>query len=302
MVHNLDSSTYFEGYGRREGERAELFAQGLLQAPLNLTSPTITINSIFTGTDSEDRLHPSSPLERFNNQNDLKEYIHGMFDVVYTMEYLEAQSVLKQSDADKKKWWRTVENYYVQDSKTGKDTHAGNTFRDLTDEQISKLTDFNSLIDNNILNKREYGYGNKENDGSLKLKRNWYYTISQMSSVYAALDNPNGAPGDFMFKRIAYELLADKGYDAGFIPYVSNKLKDIALANGSRVTSGNKQVGLITDDLVLKEVYSGQYTSWSDFKKSMYQERIEKLNNIKPITKHTQHLSLIHISEPTRPY
>ncbi|MDO4667194.1 MAG: ZmpA/ZmpB/ZmpC family metallo-endopeptidase, partial [Streptococcus sp.] len=283
MVHNLDSSTYFEGYGRREGQGGEFYARGFLQAPYNLTSPSLTINSIYSGEDSN-RLHTNKPAERFNNQQDLKEYVHGMLDVIYTMEYLEAQSVLKQSDANKKKWWKTIENYYVQDSQTGKDTHAGNSFRELSDEQVAKLKDFNSLIDNNIVNKREYGYGNKQDDGSFKMDRNGYYLISQMSSVYAALDNPNGGPGDFMFRRMAYELLADKGYDEGFLPYASNKLKDLALANGKTITSGNSQVGLVTDDLVLKTVYSGKYASWSDFKKAMYQERIAKLANLKPIT------------------
>ena len=43
-------------------------------------------------------------------------------------------------------------------------------------------------------------------------------------------------------------------------------------------------MGLITDSLVLKNVFANQYASWSDFKKDMFNHRIRKQDQLKPIT------------------
>ena len=42
------------------------------------------------------------------------------------------------------------------------------------------------------------------------------------SPIYAGLNNPNGTPGDVMFRKTAFELYAEKGYYQGLLPYVSN--------------------------------------------------------------------------------
>ena len=49
-----------------------------------------------------------------------------------------------------------------------------------------------------------------ENKDSGKYARNGYLSLSLFSPIYSALSNPNGAPGDVMFRRTAYELLAAK--------------------------------------------------------------------------------------------
>ena len=106
------------------------------------------------------------------------------------------------------------------------------------------------------------------------------------SPIYAALSNPKGAPGDIMFRKTAYELLAEKGYQDGFLPYVSNQYAEEAKRNGDITYSDwlRKDVGLITDSLVLKNVFANQYVSWSDFKKDMFNKRIRKQDQLKPIT------------------
>ncbi|HGR4727261.1 TPA: ZmpA/ZmpB/ZmpC family metallo-endopeptidase [Streptococcus pneumoniae] len=158
-------------------------------------------------------------------------------------------------------------------------THAGNKVRPLTDEEVANLTSLNSLIDNDIINRRSY-------DDNREYKRNGYYTISMFSPVYAALSNSKGAPGDIMFRKIAYELLAEKGYHKGFLPYVSNQYGAEAFASGSKTFSSwhGRDVALVTDDLVFKKVFNGEYSSWADFKKAMFKQRIDKQDNLKPIT------------------
>ena len=279
MTHNSDGSIYFEGYGRREGLGAELYARGLLQSTPSPNEPTITLNTLFkTDKDSKTRMHTYNFKERVQNAADLQHYVHGMFDMIYTLDYLEGTSMVKQSDAAKLQWFRKMENYYITD-KYGKQTHAGNQTRSFTAEEIKQLTSFESLIDNDVITRRE-------NKDSGQYPRNGYLSLSLFSPIYSALSNPNGAPGDVMFRRTAYELLAAKGYHEGFVPYVSGKFSEEAVAEGKITWDGwlRRDVGLVTDQKVLENVFKGEYDSWASFKKAMYQERIDQLTKLKPIT------------------
>ena len=279
MVHNSDGHIYFEGKGRREGLGAELYALGLLQSADSLDKDAIVLNTLYKGDkDSPTRLHTYDPTSRFTSAAALQEYVHGMYDVLYTLDAMEANAILTKSNDVKKKWFRKIENFYIED-KYHKQTHAGNSVRPLTDAEVSKLTSLDALIDNNIINRRAY------RDKS-DYTRNGYHLISMFSPIYAALSNPKGAPGDIMFRKTAYELLAEKGYQDGFLPYVSNQYAEEAKRNGDITYSDwlRKDVGLITDSLVLKNVFANQYVSWSDFKKDMFNKRIRKQDQLKPIT------------------
>ena len=279
MVHNSDGHIYFEGKGRREGLGAELYALGLLQSADSLDKDAIVLNTLYKGDkDSPTRLHTYDPTSRFTSAAALQEYVHGMYDVLYTLDAMEANAILTKSNDVKKKWFRKIENFYIED-KYHKQTHAGNSVRPLTDDEVSKLTSLDALIDNDIINRRAY------RDKS-DYTRNGYHLISMFSPIYAALSNPKGAPGDIMFRKTAYELLAEKGYQDGFLPYVSNQYAEEAKRNGDITYSDwlRKDVGLITDSLVLKNVFDNKYASWADFKKDMFDQRIRKQDQLKPIT------------------
>ena len=279
MVHNSDGHIYFEGKGRREGLGAELYALGLLQSADSLDKDAIVLNTLYKGDkDSPTRLHTYDPTSRFTSAAALQEYVHGMYDVLYTLDAMEANAILTKSNDVKKKWYRKIENFYIED-KYHKQTHAGNSVRPLTDAEVSKLTSLDALIDNDIINRRAY------RDKS-DYTRNGYHLISMFSPIYAALSNPKGAPGDIMFRKTAYELLAEKGYQEGFLPYVSNQYAEEAKRKGDITYSDwhRKDVGLITDSLVLKNVFANQYGSWADFKKDMFDQRIRKQDQLKPIT------------------
>ena len=279
MVHNSDGHIYFEGKGRREGLGAELYALGLLQSADSLDKDAIVLNTLYKGDkDSPTRLHTYDPTSRFTSAAALQEYVHGMYDVLYTLDAMEANAILTKSNDVKKKWFRKIENFYIED-KYHKQTHAGNSVRPLTDAEVSKLTSLDALIDNDIINRRAY------RDKS-DYTRNGYHLISMFSPIYAALSNPKGAPGDIMFRKTAYELLAEKGYQDGFLPYVSNQYAEEAKRNGDITYSDwlRKDVGLITDSLVLKNVFANKYGSWAEFKKDMFDQRIRKQDQLKPIT------------------
>lgn len=283
MVHNMDGNVYFEGHGRREGLYAEAYALGLLQSPYGFNDNTMAINTIHKSDDpkvanSIDRMHILDPSTRIQNVNDLNDYVNKMFDLVYLFDYLEANSILKQSDEVKMKWYRKVENNYIKD-KDGRDTHAQNNIRPLTAEEVRKLNTLDSLIDNDIINRRSYR--NKE-----LLASNGYYTVDLLSPIYSTGENKLGSPGDLTFRRMAFELLAAKGYHNGFLPYVSSQLNKEALAANSKIWSNwhGKYIGLINDDIVFKKVFGNEYQNWNEFKKDMYNKRIVKKDSIKPIT------------------
>ncbi|HEM3466951.1 TPA: G5 domain-containing protein [Streptococcus suis] len=283
MVHNQDGDIYLKGYGRRIGQGMEVYAQGLLQNVFNVTEMNLGFNAVYNSDDAN-RVHVGDPVARFNSEADFNEYYHNQFDVLYLLDYLEGTNILAQSDAAKKAWLRKIENYYVQNN--GVDTHAGNSARALTDDEVASLKSFNDLIDQSIIVQRQYV--NNPTNTSKKWDRNSYVSVPMFAANFSALSNSNGSPGDIMFRRMAFELIAAKGYTDGFVPYASGQLSDLAMEKGSKIydTWTKKDVGLITDNLVLDYVFQGQYTSWADFKKAMFTKRLEKAaaGKLKPFT------------------
>ena len=281
MTHDSDQDIYLGGYGRRSGLGPEFFAKGLLQAPDHPNDATITINSILKHLKSDSlegsRLQVLDPTERFKDAADLQKYAHNMFDLIYLLEYLEGQSIVKKLNVSQKmEALRKIENHYLTDPADGNDVYATNVVKNLTEDEAKKLTSFDSLIDNNILSAREYQAGTYE--------RNGYFTIKLFAPIFSALSSEKGTPGDLMGRRIAYELLAAKGFKDGMVPYISNQYEEIAKQNGQTINLYGKKQGLVTDKLVLEKLFGGQYSSWAAFKKAMYQERVAQFDHLNKIT------------------
>lgn len=289
MTHDSDQDIYLGGYDRRSGLGPEFFAKGLLQAPDHPYDATITINSILKHSKSDSlegsRLQVLDPTERFQNSADLQNYVHNMFDLIYMLEYLEGQSIVKKLNVSQKmEALRKIENQYLTDPADGNEVYATNVVKELTEEEARNLNSFDSLIDNNILSAREYKAGTYE--------RNGYFTIKLFAPIFSALSSEKGTPGDLMGRRIAYELLAAKGFKDGMVPYISNQYEGIAKQNGQTINLYGKKQGLVTDKLVLEKIFSGKYPSWTAFKKAMYQERIAQFD----------HLTKVIFKDPTKPW
>jgi len=289
MTHDSDQDIYLGGYGRRSGLGPEFFAKGLLQAPDQPSDSTITINSILRHSKSDStegsRLQVLDPTERFQNATDLQNYVHNMFDLIYMLEYLEGQSIVNKLNVyQKMAALRKIENKYVKDPADGNEVYATNVVKELTEAEARNLNSFESLIDHNILSAREYQSGDYE--------RNGYYTIKLFAPIFSALSSEKGTPGDLMGRRIAYELLAAKGFKNGMVPYISNQYEEAAKQKGKTINLYGKERGLVTDDLVLDKVFEGKYSSWAAFKKAMYKERVDQFGNLKQVT----------FKDPTKPW
>ncbi|CAG6278413.1 immunoglobulin A1 protease [Streptococcus pneumoniae] len=227
--------------------------------------PTISNNEWFKKQTKAYIVEEKSTIEegREKQGKEGTKYSIGVYDRLANLETNQKYELL-----------RKIENKFDLDQ-DGNNVYATNVVRRLTMDEVNKLNSFDSLIENDIITSR--GYKDQE------YKRNGYYTIDLFSPIYSALSGEKGTPGDLMGRRIAFELLAAKGYKEGMVPYISNQYEKDAKAAGSKINSYGKEVGLVTDELVLEKVFNGQYKTWTQFKKDMYKERekqFSKLNRV----------------------
>ena len=264
LVHLQDRSINLGGYGWRPDERFEQYPQGLLQAPENpSTINHMGINTIFDYSNEKLRYYNESP-DRFQTAADVHEYVHGVFDVLYTLDYAEGLDVLARG----KDFWKKM---YNQVTNEADGVHANNLIKELTDQEWENinLTSINDLVEHQLVVKRGYG-------AKAKYNRDNYVTINMYAPNYATGENTTGSPGGLMFKRMAWEMMAYKGYEDGFVPYASDKLQKEAKA------AGNAE---LSDTYIIKSVSGGEFQNMTVFKQAMFKERIDKLNqSLIPIT------------------
>ncbi|HEV4662545.1 TPA: G5 domain-containing protein [Streptococcus pneumoniae] len=271
MTHDSDQDIYLGGYGRRSGLGPEFFAKGLLQAPDHPYDATITINSILKHSKSDSlegsRLQVLDPTERFQNSADLQNYVHNMFDLIYMLEYLEGQSIVKKLNVSQKmEALRKIENQYLTDPADGNEVYATNVVKELTEEEARNLNSFDSLIDNNILSAREYKAGTYE--------RNGYFTIKLFAPIFSALSSEKGTPGDLMGRRIAYELLAAKGFKDGNVDELQALMDQAVLkdAEGPRWSNYNPEIDSAVHKLK-RAIFKAYLDQTNDFRSSIFENK-----------------------------
>ncbi|GGE35091.1 ZmpA/ZmpB/ZmpC family metallo-endopeptidase [Streptococcus himalayensis] len=284
MVHMYDYYTYLLRNGRRQFMWPEAFPEGFLQAPDNSDVPIIGINSVLDHTNNTDRqrFHNLNP-ERFQNAEDLHEYMHGIFDVVYMMEYAEGMAVLEKDKDIQRKWFNKLETINIPNP-DGYD-EGRNVKRPFTEEEWQEMTlkTIDDLVDHNVMTNRGYNptYDQTiefDDEHPTHLLQNGYDMITPFGPIYASAESPS-SPGDLSFKRTGFELLAAKGFEKGLVPYASNQYKDEAWADGVQDWS-------VSDPFVFGKLLPEYNGSFATFKKAMYHERIDKLGQLKPVTIH----------------
>ncbi|WP_341513520.1 ZmpA/ZmpB/ZmpC family metallo-endopeptidase [Mesomycoplasma ovipneumoniae] len=259
-THTFDNDILLDGYGKRFGHRAESFARGMFQAPYSGGGGDLAFNFIEKYEGGQQLVRNSSP-ERFSNLADLEKYYRNLFDLIYVLDLAHAEAIIA------KKSLNTNDYRKIQ---LGSGGFAKNDI--LLRVQSSELNSINSiddLVDKNIVAEDVGGSGRS-------FGHNNYYTVNFFRPYFGILENTEGVSGGLNFRRVAFELLAEKGYYDGMIPYISAK--------------SNKQTnvpeGLVkgSDTHVLKMIFGDKYKSFSDFKKDMYKQRKEKLNKLKPFS------------------
>ena len=276
MTHLLDRTVLFNNYGRRDGTGAEFYARGIFENSYTPETDTyFNLNFVYDESDKES-FYNKTP-ERFKSAADLKEYMHGSFDVLYTLDYLEAEASRGLSAADKAVYFKQLLPSATSGSRTPvpypnpsvKPIHQSEEIKALTEEDASKLGDVHSLIDNHIVVNR---YIIKGFTATGKVDANGYYTVDMFDTIYGVNENDKGMSGDISFRKQAFELMAGLGYYEGFVPYVSNQYKQDA----------EKENRPLSDQYIFEKILAGK--TYAQFKKEQMDERIANISKLKPIT------------------
>ena len=276
MTHLLDRTVLFNNHGRRDGTGAEFYARGIFENSYNPEKDTyFNLNFVYDESD-KNGFYNRTP-DRFKTAEDLQSYMKGSFDVLYTLDYLEAEASRNLSVEDKMSYFKKITPITSTGPRTWVDyrntavkpTHKSEEIQALTLEDAKKLTDIDSLIDNHILVNRYIiaGFSDKG-----KIAANGYYTVDMFDTIYGVSQNDSGMSGDITFRKQAFELMATLGYYEGFVPYVSNQFKEEAEAE-------NKP---LSDTYIFNKVLNGK--SYAEFKKAQIKERVAKIDQLKPLT------------------
>ena len=276
MTHLLDRTVLFNNQGRRDGTGAEFYARGMFENSYTPESDTyFNLNFVYDHSD-KDGFYNKKP-DRFQSPDDLKTYMQRSFDVLYTLDYLEAEASKDMSPQDKIKYFKKIIPVGTKGSRTWVDyrnaavkpSHMSEEIQSLSLEEANQLSDIDSLIDHHILVNRYIIAGFRDRG---LIEANGYYTIDMFDTIYGVSQNDSGMSGDISFRKQAFELMAALGYYEGFVPYVSNQYKQAAEAEGRP----------LSDTYIFNKILKGK--TYADFKKDQIRERVAKLGQLKPVT------------------
>ncbi|HEM2866017.1 TPA: YSIRK-type signal peptide-containing protein [Streptococcus suis] len=253
LTHMLDKNVWLNGYDRRAGQLQEVFARGMFEsmdvAKTPYQDPSFIINTAYRMGDN--RTQNASP-DRFQTSDDLKTYMQGILDVLYTLDYAEAQSILGQIPEDRAVLLNQLS--LVASANGGQTDQAQPISRDLA----ASLQSVHDFVDNQLISGR-YKFDGLNTTGTART--NSYYTIPLFEPIYAGLQNNAGTVGDISFRRNAYDILGEYGYEKGMVAYVSGQYAD--------------------DQAALNAIMPEYGGDLATFKKAMFDRRIAKVTELK---------------------
>ncbi|NQN73513.1 YSIRK-type signal peptide-containing protein [Streptococcus suis] len=272
LVHNYDETIMLDGYKRRPGQDAESYAMGLLQSSAGGGIYYYGFN--FMNEHSPNTPHNVSS-SRFKTKEDLQTYLKGIFDVTYLLDAVEIEAIAAKGKEAYPYFFNKIELVPATEAHTNQIPGYQNThdrIRKLSDVELANLniSTINDAIDHalvaktSLLPEQDYLRENLKN----------YYFVPLYYPIYAGLQNDQGTVGGLQFRKTALELLAAKGWEEGFIPYATDKLKAEAEAAGRP----------LSDQFIFEKIFADQYADYTSFKKAMYKERWDKKDRLKAIT------------------
>ncbi|MGO0057000.1 ZmpA/ZmpB/ZmpC family metallo-endopeptidase [Streptococcus suis] len=272
LVHNYDETIMLDGYKRRPGQDAESYAMGLLQSSAGGGIYYYGFN--FMNEHSPNTPHNVSS-SRFKTKEDLQTYLKGIFDVTYLLDAVEIEAIAAKGKEAYPYFFNKIELVPATEAPTNQSLiyqNAHDRIRKLSDVELANLNiaTINDAIDHalvaksSLLPEQDYLRENLKN----------YYFVPLYYPIYAGLQNNSGTVGGLQFRKTALELLAAKGWEEGFIPYATDKLKAEAEAAGRP----------LSDQFIFEKIFADQYADYTSFKKAMYKERWDKKDRLKAIT------------------
>ncbi|MEG3343884.1 ZmpA/ZmpB/ZmpC family metallo-endopeptidase [Streptococcus suis] len=260
MTHVADDDTILLGHGKRTSLDYEVYARGLFESITWGDQDRLGLNTIYDFSPNEQqrygrRLTNLSP-DRFKSTQDLQDYMKGYLDVIYTLDFLEAEEVSKLSDNQiKQNWFSQME------------TRDRNSV--VVKQANSVPLTIDQLIDDGMVSKRSYDIG-------LTTKENDYLVVNAFDPIYGSLNNDGTSRNEYEVRKIAFELLAEYGYENGMVPYLSDQHKQ---------TFGKTEAnGRMNDSDLISLISGNQYATTAAFRKDMFKRRKGKINQLKPVT------------------
>ncbi|HEM5043837.1 TPA: G5 domain-containing protein [Streptococcus suis] len=261
MTHVADDDTILLGHGKRTSLDYEVYARGLFESITWGDQDRLGLNTIYDFSPNEQqrygrRLTNLSP-ERFKSSKDLQDYMKGYLDVIYTLDLLEAEAVLATPNSyAKQNWFNQLE---TQDRNSTAVKQANRTPATL-----------DQLIDSGMVSKRSYGLGavTTEND---------YLVVNSFNPLYGSLNNDGTSRNEYEVRKIAFELLAEYGYENGMVPYLSNQYQ-------AELGKSGTEYGRIRDDELISKITASTYSNSAAFRKAMFEKRRQDLEKLKSVT------------------
>ncbi|MFI3059783.1 ZmpA/ZmpB/ZmpC family metallo-endopeptidase [Streptococcus suis] len=260
LTHVADDDTILLGHGKRTSLDYEVYARGLFESITWGDQDKLGLNTIYDFSPNEQqrygrRLTNLSP-ERFKSSKDLQDYMKGYLDVIYTLDILEAEAVLSSSNSyAKQNWFNQLE---TQDRNSTVVKQANRT-----------PTTLDQLIDSGMVSKRSYGLGSVTTENN-------YLVVNAFNPIYGSLNNDGTSRNEYEVRKIAFELLAEYGYENGMVPYLSNQYQ----AELGK-TEENRR---IRDDELISKITGSTYSNSATFRKAMFEKRKQNLEKLKSVT------------------
>ena len=187
LTHLFDRTVILNNSGRRDGIGGEFYARGIYETYEAVNESILNLNLIFNekGKDGYRNTDPS----RFVKEEDLRKYMGGIFDVLYTLDYLEAKEVLNKDTNTKKEYFNKIEQ--KEDGRsvdTGK--HTIDVFKNIDVNLANNLHTIRDLINNDLVVSR-YAFQGISTIG--EARTNGYYVIDMFRPIFAGIQNDNGA-------------------------------------------------------------------------------------------------------------
>ncbi|NQM04551.1 YSIRK-type signal peptide-containing protein [Streptococcus suis] len=272
LIHNYDETIMLDGHKRRPGQDAESYAMGLLQSSAGGGIYYYGFN--FMNEHSPNTPHNVSS-SRFKTKEDLQTYLKGIFDVTYLLDAVEIHAIAAKGKEAYPYFFNKIELVPVNDANTNQSLiyqNAHDRIRKLRDDELDNLNiaTINDAIDHALVAKSSFLL---EQDYLRENLKNYYF-VPLYYPIYAGLQNNSGTVGGLQFRKTALELLAAKGWEEGFIPYATDKLKAEAEAAGRP----------LSDQFIFEKLFADQFVDYASFKKAMYKERWDKKDRLKAIT------------------
>lgn len=307
-AHNIDARLWLRNQGRRFNAGGEDYADSNLMQSFGAND--IVMNLSVDWGENCDYGSNCSP-DRIDTPNEIQDFYSKVFDVIYTLDYIEALAFLQldsQTMSDvavqvsypyatgedfNNTGYETYKAYFpdglaVDEARAGWQAYKYTRYRQIAPEkfdemkQAGNLDDINDLYDNQLMiypgvyqmsTRGDNSYG-----GEGLAHVHWYQP-----------HNDYGRPDSYALKWLAYEMLGYAGYDKGYIQYNSNidPVPTEIYNSFGDISKGQKPSTKVdknykTDLIALRRITNDDDITFEEYKKNRFQEIEQKLKRLNP--------------------